>query len=156
MAFSMITIWGNIGMENRPRRFGRNASLCKPAFSSTKAKGVGEEVRGRLSGHGFSTERREERRRMRSEFPRWGNERADESHTRALAGFAAGEEEIPVDEDDEAEAADGHNYLGQHLYPPHGRNLNRRRRRELETTETELKAMAAEAMIGLRRSPKNG
>src|SRR4030066_300060 len=33
------------------------------------------------SGHGFSTERREERRRMRSEFPRWGNERADESHT---------------------------------------------------------------------------
>jgi hypothetical protein len=31
------------------------------------------------SGHGFSTERREERRRMRSEFPRWGNERADES-----------------------------------------------------------------------------
>jgi hypothetical protein len=38
-----------------------------------------EEVRGRLSGHGFSTKRREERRRMRSEFPRWGNERADES-----------------------------------------------------------------------------
>jgi len=35
------------------------------------------------SGHGFSTGRREERRRMRSEFPRWGNERADESHTRA-------------------------------------------------------------------------
>jgi hypothetical protein len=44
-----------------------------------KAKGTDEEVRGRLSGHGFSTERREERRRMRSEFPRWGNERADES-----------------------------------------------------------------------------
>jgi len=52
-----------------------------------KAKGVGEEVRGRLSGHGFSTERREERRRMRSEFPRWGNERADESHTRDLFGI---------------------------------------------------------------------
>jgi hypothetical protein len=33
-----------------------------------KAKGVGEEVRGRLSGHGFSTEGREERRRMRREF----------------------------------------------------------------------------------------
>ena len=32
----------------------------------------------------------------------------------------------------------------------------RRRRRELETTDTELKAMAAEARIGLRRSPKNG
>src|SRR4030043_1024147 len=39
---------------------------------------LGEEVRGRLSGQGFSTERREERRRMRSEFPRWGNKRADE------------------------------------------------------------------------------
>jgi hypothetical protein len=36
------------------------------------------------SGHGFSTERREERRRMRSEFPRWGNERADESHALSL------------------------------------------------------------------------
>jgi hypothetical protein len=56
-----------------------------------RAKGVGEEVRGRLSGHGFSTERREERRRMRSEFPRWGNERADESHTRALAEFRTAE-----------------------------------------------------------------
>jgi hypothetical protein len=44
-----------------------------------KAKGMDKEVRGRLSGHGFSTERREERGRMRSEFPRWGNERADES-----------------------------------------------------------------------------
>jgi hypothetical protein len=52
-----------------------------------KAKGVGEEVRGRLSGHGFSTERREERRRMRSEVPRWGNERADESHTRAFTAL---------------------------------------------------------------------
>jgi hypothetical protein len=44
-----------------------------------KTKGVDEEVRGRLSGHGFSTERREERGRMRSEVPRWGTERADES-----------------------------------------------------------------------------
>ena len=39
---------------------------------------------------------------------------------------------------------------------PQGRTLNRRRRRELETTDTELKAMAAEAMIGLRSIPKNG
>jgi hypothetical protein len=61
---------------------------------SAKAKGVGEEVRGRLSGHGFSTERREERRRMRSEFPRWGNERADESHTRALAEFRTAEKNV--------------------------------------------------------------
>ncbi len=38
----------------------------------------GEEARRRLSGHGFSTEGREERRMSRSEFPRWGNERADE------------------------------------------------------------------------------
>jgi len=59
-----------------------------------EAKGVGEEVRGRLSGHGFSTERREERRRMRSEFPRWGNERADESHTRASAEFRSAEKNV--------------------------------------------------------------
>src|SRR4030042_4166055 len=54
------------------------------SFLMAKAKGMGEEVRGRLSGHGFSTKRREERRRMRSEFPRWGNERADESHALSL------------------------------------------------------------------------
>jgi hypothetical protein len=37
---------------------------------------------------------------------------------------------------------------------PH--TLNRRRRRELLTTETELKAMAAEARIGLSRIPQKG
>jgi hypothetical protein len=78
----------NLGMAKRPRRF----SLPEAFFEGThffviKAKGAGEEVRGRLSGHGFSTERREERRRMRSEFPRWGNERADESHTRAFTAL---------------------------------------------------------------------
>jgi hypothetical protein len=51
-----------------------------------EARVLGEEVRRRLSGHGFSTEGREERRMSRSEFPRWGNERADESQTRALQG----------------------------------------------------------------------
>jgi len=56
----------------------RKPSVAKRVLFLPKAKGVGEEVRGRLSGHGFSTVRREERRRMRSEFPRWGNERADE------------------------------------------------------------------------------
>src|SRR4030066_2009677 len=59
--------------ESPPQHSG-HGSLLLP-----KAKGMDEEVRGRLSGHGFSTERREERRRMRSEFPRWGNKRADES-----------------------------------------------------------------------------
>ena len=34
--------------------------------------------------------------------------------------------------------------------------LTRRSRRELLTTETELKAMAAEARIGLSRIPQNG
>ncbi len=34
--------------------------------------------------------------------------------------------------------------------------LNRLRRRELVTTETELKAMAAEANMGLRRIPQKG
>jgi hypothetical protein len=80
----------NLGMEKRPRRF----SLAEAFFEGTalivvKAKGVDEEVRGRLSGHGFSTERREERRRMRSEFPRRGNERADESIPEPLRSSAA-------------------------------------------------------------------
>jgi hypothetical protein len=34
--------------------------------------------------------------------------------------------------------------------------LNRLRRRELVTTETELNAMAAEANMGLRRIPQKG
>jgi hypothetical protein len=54
-----------------------------------KAKDSGKEVRGRLSGHGFSTGRREERRRMRSEFPRWGNERADEPESEPFFDFRA-------------------------------------------------------------------
>jgi hypothetical protein len=61
-----------------------NGLTNRPA--TTKARGTGKEVRGRLSGHGFSTEGREERRRMRSEFPRWGNERADEPYTTRLNG----------------------------------------------------------------------
>jgi hypothetical protein len=87
----------NLGMEKRPRRF----SLPEAFFEGSRrflwlieAKGVGEEVRGRLSGHGFSTGRREERRRMRSEFPRRGNERADESHTRAFAEFRSAEKNV--------------------------------------------------------------
>jgi hypothetical protein len=64
--------------ESHPQRSGH------VSFLLVKAKGVDEEARGRLSGHGFSTERREERRRMRSEFPRWGNERADESIPKPL------------------------------------------------------------------------
>jgi len=72
-------------MEKRPIRFSLPEAFFEGSrFFVIEAKGVGEEVRGRLSGHGFSTERREERRRMRSEFPRWGNERADESYTRAF------------------------------------------------------------------------
>jgi hypothetical protein len=47
---------------------------------------LGEEVRRGLSGHGFSTERREERGLSSSEFPRWGNERADEPNTGASTG----------------------------------------------------------------------
>src|SRR5512136_647372 len=58
--------------------------LCKLAQEAAlkppgeEARVLGEEARRRLSGHGFSTEGREERRMSRSEFPRWGNERADE------------------------------------------------------------------------------
>ena len=63
----------DIGEEGHPEASGQGSLLL------LKAKGMDEEVRGRLNGHGFSTERREERRRMRSEFTRWGNERADES-----------------------------------------------------------------------------
>src|SRR4030042_5247610 len=77
----------DLGMEKRPLRFSLPEAFFEgTSFFMIEAKGVGEEVRGRLSGHGFSTEGREERRRMRSEFPRWGNERADESHTRAFCG----------------------------------------------------------------------
>jgi hypothetical protein len=35
-------------------------------------------------------------------------------------------------------------------------NFARRSRSELDTTETELKAMAAEAMMGLSKIPKKG
>lgn len=35
-------------------------------------------------------------------------------------------------------------------------NLTLRKRNELPTTETELKAIAAPAIIGLKRMPKNG
>jgi len=116
----------NLGMEKQPRRF----SLPEAFFEGSrvflweiKAKGVGEEVRGRLSGHGFSTGsefavlrqqssggskgdgplgRRTESEKGRQgakrpleggtgSFPLQrddvGNERADESHTRALAEF---------------------------------------------------------------------
>src|SRR4030042_2107927 len=65
-------------------KVGEGGSLAKALRSGAgtsylaEAKDSGEEVRGRLSGHGFSTERREARRRMRSEFPRRGNERAEE------------------------------------------------------------------------------
>ena len=67
-----------IGAEGHPEASGHGSLFI------SKAKDSGEEVRGRLSGHGFSTERREERRRMRSEFPRWGNERADEPESEPL------------------------------------------------------------------------
>jgi len=66
---------------NLSRRGGVPAKALRSGAGTSylaEAKDSGEEVRGRLSGHGFSTERREERRRMRSEFPRRGNERADE------------------------------------------------------------------------------
>jgi hypothetical protein len=92
ISFSEMIRMGNLGMEKRPLRFSLPEAFLEG--SKLKAKGVGEEVRGRLSGHGFSTERREERRRMRSEFPRWGNERADESHTRALAEFRSAEKGV--------------------------------------------------------------
>ena len=55
-----------------------------------EARVLGEDARRGLSGHGFSTEGGEERRMSRSEFPRWGNERADESQTRALTGGTDG------------------------------------------------------------------
>jgi len=54
---------------------GMDAGLKPPG---EEARVLGEEARRRLSGHGFSTEEREERRMSRSEFPRWGNERPDE------------------------------------------------------------------------------
>jgi hypothetical protein len=85
--FFRVTIpLGNMGMKKRPLRFSLHEAFFEGSsvIFMIKAKGMGEEVRGRLSGHGFSTGRREERRRMRSEFPRWGNERADESRARAF------------------------------------------------------------------------
>ncbi len=47
-------------------RVGRVARFGAPA--GEEARVLGEETRRRLSGHGFSTERREERRLSRSEF----------------------------------------------------------------------------------------
>jgi len=84
--FRVTILLGNLGMKKRPLRFSLHEAFFEsnPIFFMIKAKGVGEEVRGRLSGQGFSTERREKRRRMRREFSRWENERADESHTRAF------------------------------------------------------------------------
>jgi hypothetical protein len=79
ISYSVLNIMNDLGMEKRTLRFSLREAFFEGSRSvAAKAKGVGKEVRGRLSGHGFSTERREERRRMRSEFPRWGNARADE------------------------------------------------------------------------------
>jgi len=55
-----------------------------------EARVLGEEARRRLSGQGFSTEGREERRMSRSEFPRWGNERADEPKPEPRQGELTG------------------------------------------------------------------
>jgi len=66
---------------------GLDAAL-KPA--GEEARVLGEEVSRGLSGHGFSTEGREERRMSRSEFPRWGNERADEPKLLASMGGTGG------------------------------------------------------------------
>lgn len=41
-------------------------------------------------------------------------------------------------------------------YPPMGHRVTRRRRNALAITETELKLIAAAAIIGLRSTPKNG
>ncbi|MGQ9672954.1 MAG: hypothetical protein ACUVV5_07445 [Candidatus Aminicenantales bacterium] len=51
-----------------------------------KERGLGEKAGQSLSGEDFSSEGREERKLNRSEFPRWGNERASESRFRAWPG----------------------------------------------------------------------
>jgi len=63
---------------------------CRPEAPREEARVLGEEARRRLSGHGFSTEGREERRMSRSEFPRWGNERADEPKPEPRRGEPTG------------------------------------------------------------------
>ena len=67
-----------------------------------------------------------------------------------------GQEKIPIDEDDEGQAGDRDNHFSHHFPPPEASSFIRFSRSELETTDTELKAIAAEARMGLRRMPKNG
>ena len=45
---------------------------------------------------------------------------------------------------------------GQALAKPDAHNLTRRSRRAFPMTDSELKVMAAAAIIGLRRTPKKG
>src|SRR4030065_2408467 len=53
----MTILSGNLGMKERLLRFSLHKAFFEGSlFLVIEAKGVGEEVRGRLSGHGFSTE----------------------------------------------------------------------------------------------------
>ena len=64
--------------------------------------------------------------------------------------------EIPVDPQDEPKAGQADQNFRRHHPPSPDASFARRSRSELDTTETELKAMAREAMIGLSRMPKKG
>ena len=65
-------------------------------------------------------------------------------------------QKIPVNQENEDQASGSHQQF-LHLYlSSRFPNSIRRSLRELETTETELKAMAAEASIGSRSIPKKG
>jgi hypothetical protein len=66
-----------------------------------------------------------------------------------------GGQKIPVDGHDKEDSGCGDDDFRGHLHSP-PQILARLSRSELETTETELKAIAAEAIMGFRSSPARG
>ena len=65
-------------------------------------------------------------------------------------------QEIPIHKKHKQNSYDRHNNSCQHVFFSYTPSLIFFSLNELETTDTELKAMATEAMMGLNKIPKNG
>jgi len=65
-------------------------------------------------------------------------------------------EKVEVDQDDQGQAGQGHQDPVHQPLLRERSSRTRLKRSEFVTTETELKAMAAEAIMGLSRTPNKG
>lgn len=70
--------------------------------------------------------------------------------------FRLGKEKVPIHPDNQQNPGQSYNQFAKHQTSSLSSIFALRNRRELETTDTELKAMATEAIIGLSRMPKKG